>query len=310
MSNSGREQLAKRMAGTAYFGQVELFEPGQDDWQMYTERLDQFFAANEIPDGNKKKAVFLTVIGKKAYSLLRNLLAPAKPAEKSYAELLAVMKQHLDPKPLVIAERFRFHTRNQLEGVSVAQYCASYRSDVSFETIWTLARLQACCSSLACLLAASMPWDIPRAVFNVSSASTSSRLCIASLWRPHTNRTRSACTEHVHRVAEPAEPRSKAQPCYRCGRAGHSREKCYFRLRMCWNCGNRGHIAKMCRTMHLKKAAAPTGGAGRKPREDCHAFFLEEEMEESPSDSQAEWSMFNVQAVQTAKIPGYLLSLK
>ncbi len=106
------------MAGTAYFGQVEPFEPGQDDWQMYTERLDQFFAANEIPDGIKKKAVFPIVIGTKAYSLLRNLLPPAKPAEKSYAELLEVMKQHLDPKPLVIAERFRFHRRNQLEGES------------------------------------------------------------------------------------------------------------------------------------------------------------------------------------------------
>ncbi len=66
----------------------------------------------------RKLCSFLTVIGTKAYSLLRNLLAPAKPVEKSYAELLKVIKQHLDPKPLVIAERFRFHRRKQLEGES------------------------------------------------------------------------------------------------------------------------------------------------------------------------------------------------
>ncbi len=115
------------MAVAAYLGQMQPFEPGIDDWQSYTERMEQFFAANVIADEDKKRAVFLTLIGEKAYALLRNLVAPAKPSDKSYAQLTDIMKNHLDPKPLVIAERFRFHRRNQEEGESVSQYLAELR---------------------------------------------------------------------------------------------------------------------------------------------------------------------------------------
>ena len=41
-----------------------------------------------------------------------------------YSELEKVMKDHLKPKPLIIAERFKFHRQNQREGETVAQYLA------------------------------------------------------------------------------------------------------------------------------------------------------------------------------------------
>ena len=34
------------------------------------------------------------------------------------------MKSHLDPKPIVIAKRFRFHHQNQREEETMAQYLA------------------------------------------------------------------------------------------------------------------------------------------------------------------------------------------
>ena len=104
--------------------QLELFDPQVDDWVTCTERTEQFFIANGITDDAKKIAVLLTVIGGKAYALLRNLLAPAKPAEKSFDVLVKVIEDHLKPKPLVIAERFKFHRGNQHEGEMIAQYLA------------------------------------------------------------------------------------------------------------------------------------------------------------------------------------------
>ena len=112
---------------TATLGQVEQFDPQVDDWVLYTERLEQFFVANGITDDAKKVAVLLTVIGGKAYALLRNLLAPTKPAGKSFETLVEVMKDHLKPKPLVIAERFKLYRRNHHEGETVAQYLAELR---------------------------------------------------------------------------------------------------------------------------------------------------------------------------------------
>jgi hypothetical protein len=65
--------------------------------------------------------------GPKTYALLCNLLAPEKPATKIYTVLVAAVKDHVDQKPLVIAERFRFHQGNQRDGESVAQYMAQLR---------------------------------------------------------------------------------------------------------------------------------------------------------------------------------------
>ena len=52
-------------------------------------------------------------------------MAPAKPGDKTYKELVDALTAHLAPKPLVIAERFCFHKRVQKEGESIKVYAAS-----------------------------------------------------------------------------------------------------------------------------------------------------------------------------------------
>ena len=98
------------MAATL-IGHVEPFQLGVEDWDQYMEMLEQYFIANDIA-AEKKVAVLLTMVGAKTYSLLRDLIAPTKPATKTYEELVAVIKTHLKPRPLIIAERFKFHRRN------------------------------------------------------------------------------------------------------------------------------------------------------------------------------------------------------
>ena len=77
--------------------------------------------ANNIEDDKRK---VLTALGTSAYALLRNLVGPTKPATKKYDELVKAMKDHLQPKPIVIVERFKFHRRNQNNAETVAQYLA------------------------------------------------------------------------------------------------------------------------------------------------------------------------------------------
>ena len=113
------------MAATL-IGHVEPFQLGVEDWDQYTERLEQYFIANDIA-AEKKVAVLHTMVGAKTYSLLRHLIAPTKPGTKTYEELVAVIKTHLKPRPLIIAERFKFHRRNQGEGEGVSQYTAELR---------------------------------------------------------------------------------------------------------------------------------------------------------------------------------------
>ena len=104
-------------------GQMEPFDCEQNEsWPTYIERLEQYFIANDITSATKKVAVLLTVVGPKTYGLIRDLLAPEKPADKAYTEIVAVMKQHLNPKPC-----YKFHQRVQKEGESVACYFSSLR---------------------------------------------------------------------------------------------------------------------------------------------------------------------------------------
>ena len=67
-------------------------------------------------------AAFLSLIGSKTYSLLRNVVSPTRPQEKSYKDLVEVPKAHYEPKHIVIAERFHFYRRAQARGESISEY--------------------------------------------------------------------------------------------------------------------------------------------------------------------------------------------
>ena len=111
----------------ATLGSIESFKPGSEDWNAYSERFDQYVIANDIKDEKKIVATFLTTIGSKTYNLLRDLLAPTKPSEVKFTELVKTLRDHYEPKPIVIAERFHFHKREQHEGKSVAEYSAALK---------------------------------------------------------------------------------------------------------------------------------------------------------------------------------------
>jgi hypothetical protein len=49
------------------------------------------------------------------------------PQERSLEQLVTILKQHYEPRPLVIAERFHFHQRDQAVGESIADYMAELR---------------------------------------------------------------------------------------------------------------------------------------------------------------------------------------
>ena len=57
--------------------------------------------------------------GAAIYDLLCNLVAPAKPLDENYCELIAVMNKHQNLKPSVIKERYKFNKRHRQPGDSI-----------------------------------------------------------------------------------------------------------------------------------------------------------------------------------------------
>lgn len=70
--------------------------------------FEHYVLANEIRSV-KKLPVLFSVMGPKMYRLLRSLVAPSKPGELNYDNVVDVLCAHFAPKPLVVAERFQFH---------------------------------------------------------------------------------------------------------------------------------------------------------------------------------------------------------
>ena len=109
-------------------GHIGPFVEGQEEWPQYAERVEHFFKANGIDGDEKRLAAFLSLIGPQVYKLLANLVAPKKPGEKKYEEVVAELKKHYDPQPSEIMQRFRFHTRIRKTEESIGTYLAELKA--------------------------------------------------------------------------------------------------------------------------------------------------------------------------------------
>ena len=101
------------------FRQIQEFSPENETIEAYLERVEFYFQANGMAEG-RRVAVFLSIIGGKNYTLLRNILSPEKPTDKLLKDLFAALKRHFEPKRLVIAERFQFYCREHAVGETIA----------------------------------------------------------------------------------------------------------------------------------------------------------------------------------------------
>ena len=81
------------------YQKFEAFDPDEGNWSEHAERLDKAFVVNRVDDGDtdKKRAILLTVCGKKTLALLKALSAPNKPSEVSFADLRKSLSKHCQP---------------------------------------------------------------------------------------------------------------------------------------------------------------------------------------------------------------------
>nr|XP_046478641.1 uncharacterized protein K02A2.6-like [Neodiprion pinetum] len=103
------------------------FHLGKDDWEMYTERLELYFVANDVR-AEKQAAVLLTKISPNTYKLVRDLCAPEKPSTKTFEELVKLINNHLNPKPSETMERCTFYQARQSQTESVSEFAARLKS--------------------------------------------------------------------------------------------------------------------------------------------------------------------------------------
>lgn len=82
-----------------YHGKLEPFTPNTN-LAVRLELLDNFCDWNNVKSLDTKKQVLLNHLSLEAYSILHTNLLPNKPKDKSFQELLKLMKFHFEPPTL------------------------------------------------------------------------------------------------------------------------------------------------------------------------------------------------------------------
>ena len=126
--------VATRIASAAAnlkHGLLGEFGAGVESIDEYKERFELYCLANAVPIGDehvaRRKAIFLTSVGASTYSLLRTLVRPRQPQDLELDDIIQQLRNHYEPKKIVIAERFRYYKRQQKEGETVTVFLSELR---------------------------------------------------------------------------------------------------------------------------------------------------------------------------------------
>ena len=232
--------------------------------------MEIFFLTNAVAD-KKKVPVFLSVVGGNIYTLLRSLLAPAKPQEKFFNALVAELKKHFEPRKVVIAERFNFHRRNQYSGESIAEFVAELRrlsSNCDFGNYLE----EALRDRFVCGLRSKVTQKqlLTETDLTLARAVDIAKSMEAKTQKLSTNKK--VDSTEVNKVTRNSTP---AISCYCCGKPGHTSSTCHFKEAIYRKCGKIGHIARVCHSTNPHKPNQ------RKIRQ---ANWVENDSEHSDSD--------------------------
>ena len=285
----------------ATHGKIGEFDPIQESWDMYIERLELYFVANGVTEAERKRAVLLTASGPSTYKLIRNLTAPEKPTEVAYSEIVALVKVHHTPKPSVTVQRYKFHTRTQQPGESVAVFVAELRQlseHCEFgTTLEDMIRDRLVCgvanSSIQGRLLAEQSLTLKQA-HDLARAIETAEKNVRDLQGPK----QSTAVHTVMHKQRGAEHRTGTEnPCHQCG-GKHLPQQCRFKTNVCHACKKRGHLARMCRTKKSQAGVGRNGqGQGIKPQRT----HLLEGGEKEPHTAES-YTLFPVQSQRVSPI--------
>lgn len=297
------------------FGKIDEYQTGQD-WTEYVERLEFYFLANDIgkekdTDLLKRKSILLTVCGSQTYSLIRNLCMPQTPGHQSYEELNELVKNHLRPKPIIIAERFKYHLQRQKEGETVGDFLAELKKlsePCEFGAFLNEAlRDRFVCGLRATAiqkkLLAERDLTLQRA-YEIAAGMEAADKQSAEL------RQVAEVTSKVQKMKMYDRKQSIGTECFRCGKSGHAPDRCFYRNVKCHSCQQEGHLSRKCpqksketakpsdeKAIHDKKTGA---GSGKMKKKTAKVKHLQETEETADSDSADEddesgsWPLFSL----------------
>ncbi|RXN38340.1 Retrovirus-related Pol poly from transposon [Labeo rohita] len=267
------------------------FIEANESFTDYEERFAQFVEANGI-EKSKQRAVFLSVVGAKTFSLLTDLLAPKRQSETPLTDILKALRDIYVPKKNVLSERYSFRARKQLNGESLAEYVAALKGlastcefGASLEEQLRDQLVYGICSKdlrarlLSAAYSEQLTWSKVLDTVNNFECTVSS----LKAFQHAPMRTDSVIYAKPEREPPGAEERtpgkgrrdkSELTPCYRCLVKGHAASNCKYKDFQCRACDKKGHLERACRNATSKKT---TSRAANKPAWERETKYISTE---------------------------------
>lgn len=260
-------QLVQAGCAPAATPMVE-FDPAKENWQLYKERLENYFLVCAIENPDRQKAFLINCIGSKPYKLVRDLCTPEAPASKTYAELCQILDQHYTPPIIAYKERRKFYSTQKASSESVGEWlvrlkfaasACDFGNQIEFVLLEKFIMglegraFDRLCEedhktlTLARALELASKWEIQSSSKNDNQSvnavkfskkphgagqSAKHNLNQANSW----NKGEWAGTAASRRIR-----------CKHCGYKNHTSEQCKFRKSTCHRCQKEGHLATICK---------------------------------------------------------------
>ena len=248
---------------------MKPFNPSLEDWETYEERLQHYFIANDVADATKKRSILLTVCGAQTYKLLRSLVADGSVGTTSYERLVELLKQHFNPKPSVIVQRWHFNTRVQAPGESIANYIAALRALALHcdygDKLSEMLRDRLVCgvnhkgTRLKLLGEPDLTFDRAKKIAEtVESTERDSKKLEQKPGATLPSPAPEAGKLNFTQSKGDLKPRQSKVTCYRCG-GPHYANKCSHIDSICRKCKKKGHLSQVCKSGHGATIALERG---------------------------------------------------
>lgn len=107
--------------------QMQQYNCENDDWIIYKERLEQFFISTR--ETNERKVnILLSLLENNTYKILRSLIHPDLPHEKTYEVLCETLKDRFGKVTAAFKERIKFESAKQEPAEGVRQWYTRVRN--------------------------------------------------------------------------------------------------------------------------------------------------------------------------------------
>ncbi|XP_043916150.1 LOW QUALITY PROTEIN: uncharacterized protein K02A2.6-like [Protopterus annectens] len=319
LMSDDEETVAAGVMAVSMLGSLVAYDCQTQTWEEFCEVLEHFFEANQITDAGRKRAILLSSVGSKTYSLMRNLLSPDKPGDKSFTELTSLLQSHYNPKPSEIVQRFKFNSRTRVANETVTEYVAVLRELAQHcnygDRLTEMLRDRLVCGiaddRIQRRLLAEPELSFEKALKLAQAIETANK-DIRDL-QPRTIEgvgSRSATPLPVHKVVMEHKQQGKSGQfsCYRCG-GEHLSRNCRFLNEKCHACGKKGHVKKMCRSTPSRdqqrkgeKKSSIKDRKGNREIKQQYAHHMREAVDQQTSEEEEVFTMLNMKESRMERV--------